>query len=263
MRILTATKFLAATTGALLLATGTAYALGDDKPAAPSQALIAHTGDVEIDHNAPVITRENMLIHAPCTPSGRSRPTSRNGPPGSPTSSPSSRTPPDACGPAPPSAGPPRASTSPLPSVRSTLASAWPGAAPPRASPPSTCGRSPPPPTASSSTPRSPGPAPPSKPTRPPCRPPSTTPSTTGSTTSSTRPRPSPDIPLLARNGCPFWCGATRACYISRQVYEFSRFNSALMHVRYQACLPVPGASRQRRRAEAPVKIGTAPRRRS
>ncbi|WP_405933956.1 SRPBCC family protein [Streptomyces longwoodensis] len=65
MRILTATKFLAATTGALLLATGTAYALGDDKPAAPGQALIAHTGDVGIDHNAPVITRENMLIHAP------------------------------------------------------------------------------------------------------------------------------------------------------------------------------------------------------
>ncbi|MEV5746291.1 SRPBCC family protein [Actinoallomurus sp. NPDC052308] len=69
MRILTVAKFAAATTSALLLATGTAYAFSDDKPttsatATPARAT-AHTGDVQIDHDAPVITRENILIHAP------------------------------------------------------------------------------------------------------------------------------------------------------------------------------------------------------
>lgn len=67
MRILTATKFAAATAAAVLLATGTAHALNDDKPttATTIAAAAAHTDDVQIDAGAPVITRDNILIHAP------------------------------------------------------------------------------------------------------------------------------------------------------------------------------------------------------
>ena len=68
MRILTATKFAAATAGAVLLATGTAHALNDDKPTTATTiaaGAAAHTDDVQIDAGAPVITRDNILIHAP------------------------------------------------------------------------------------------------------------------------------------------------------------------------------------------------------
>ncbi|SNX62659.1 polyketide cyclase/dehydrase/lipid transport protein [Streptomyces sp. TLI_55] len=69
MRILTATKFAAATAGAVLLATGTAHALNDDKPATTATTIAAgaaaHADDVQIDAGAPVITRDNILIHAP------------------------------------------------------------------------------------------------------------------------------------------------------------------------------------------------------
>ncbi|MEW2304661.1 SRPBCC family protein [Streptomyces sp. NPDC006655] len=66
MRSLTVAKFAAATTTALLLApSGTAYAFTDDRPAAPAPASVTHAGDVRIDESAPVITRENILIHAP------------------------------------------------------------------------------------------------------------------------------------------------------------------------------------------------------
>ncbi|BBC98670.1 SRPBCC family protein [Streptomyces griseofuscus] len=64
MRILTATKFLAATTGALLLATGTAYALSDDQPAVSSSQSLTCDG-VHPDESAPVITRKSIVIHAP------------------------------------------------------------------------------------------------------------------------------------------------------------------------------------------------------
>lgn len=67
MRILTAAKLAAATTTALLLATGTAYAFSDANPTTTANdgQAAAHPGDVKIDVNAPVITRENVLIHAP------------------------------------------------------------------------------------------------------------------------------------------------------------------------------------------------------
>ncbi|MEU3518274.1 SRPBCC family protein [Streptomyces sp. NPDC006654] len=66
MRALTAAKFAATTSALLLAASGTAYALTDDRPAAaPTPASVAHAGDVQIDESAPVITRENILIHAP------------------------------------------------------------------------------------------------------------------------------------------------------------------------------------------------------
>ncbi|MGV9344441.1 SRPBCC family protein [Streptomyces spiralis] len=68
MRILTATKLAAATAGAVLLATGTAHALDDDKPttaATIAAGAAAHTDDVQIDAGAPVITRDDILIHAP------------------------------------------------------------------------------------------------------------------------------------------------------------------------------------------------------
>ncbi|MER6036061.1 SRPBCC family protein [Streptomyces sp. NPDC001835] len=69
MRILTATKFAAATAGAVLLATGTAHALNDDPPTTTATTITAgtatHTDDVQIDASAPVITRDDILIHAP------------------------------------------------------------------------------------------------------------------------------------------------------------------------------------------------------
>ncbi|MGW2695099.1 SRPBCC family protein [Streptomyces sp. NPDC001296] len=71
MRSLTVAKF-AATTTALLVSvavsvsvSATAYALTDDKPTTKGTVHALHTGDVQIDETAPVITRENILIHAP------------------------------------------------------------------------------------------------------------------------------------------------------------------------------------------------------
>ncbi|WP_055489079.1 SRPBCC family protein [Streptomyces sp. TP-A0356] len=61
MRTLTVAKFAATTTALLVAVSGTAYALTDDKPAT---AGTVHA-DVQIDETAPVITRENLLIHAP------------------------------------------------------------------------------------------------------------------------------------------------------------------------------------------------------
>ncbi|KUN77416.1 Shy6-polyketide cyclase [Streptomyces bungoensis] len=61
MRLLTAAKSAAAVTSALLLANGTAYALSADKPTRPG----AGAGDVRIELGAPVITREDILVHAP------------------------------------------------------------------------------------------------------------------------------------------------------------------------------------------------------
>lgn len=66
MRTSTVAKFAAGTTTAFLLAaSGTAYALTGDQPAGARAVLAAQTGDVQIDESAPVITRENILIHAP------------------------------------------------------------------------------------------------------------------------------------------------------------------------------------------------------
>ncbi|MGW5369095.1 SRPBCC family protein [Streptomyces sp. NPDC004009] len=67
MRILTATRFAAATAGAVLLATGTAHALNDDKPttATITAGAAAHSYDVQIDAGAPVITRDDIVVHAP------------------------------------------------------------------------------------------------------------------------------------------------------------------------------------------------------
>ncbi|MGW2033437.1 SRPBCC family protein [Streptomyces sp. NPDC001356] len=65
MRTPTVAKFAATTTAFLLAASGTAYALTDDQPLGARAVLAAHTGDVQIDESAPVITRENILIHAP------------------------------------------------------------------------------------------------------------------------------------------------------------------------------------------------------
>ncbi|MEU2379067.1 SRPBCC family protein [Streptomyces misionensis] len=68
MRIPTLTKLATATAGAVLLATGTAHALNNDEPT-PATTIAAgtaaHTDDVQIDAGAPVITRDNILIHAP------------------------------------------------------------------------------------------------------------------------------------------------------------------------------------------------------
>ncbi|MCX5011163.1 hypothetical protein OG765_09195 [Streptomyces sp. NBC_00555] len=62
---LTAAGF-AATTALVLATSGTAHALGDDKPAANRAAAVAKCPtDVRIDETAPVITRKDILIHAP------------------------------------------------------------------------------------------------------------------------------------------------------------------------------------------------------
>ncbi|MFJ2193816.1 SRPBCC family protein [Kitasatospora sp. NPDC087861] len=65
MRTLAAAT-LAATTALVLMTSGTgAYAAADDQPATPATVLAAHCGDARIDATAPVITRENILIHGP------------------------------------------------------------------------------------------------------------------------------------------------------------------------------------------------------
>ena len=71
MRTLTAARIAATTTALVLAASGTAHALSDDKPATDRSPVARHAhahthpADVQIDENAPVITRENILIHAP------------------------------------------------------------------------------------------------------------------------------------------------------------------------------------------------------
>ncbi|WP_234335726.1 SRPBCC family protein [Streptomyces sp. NRRL S-1022] len=65
MRTFTVARFTAASTVLVLAVSGTAHALTDDRPTAPGESLAAHTADVQIDQTAPVITRENILIHAP------------------------------------------------------------------------------------------------------------------------------------------------------------------------------------------------------
>ncbi len=73
---------------------------------------------MDINTAAPVITRDEILIHAPSRPSGTSRPMSPRGPHGSPTLTaprPTARLRPDRC-----SAGRPRAWTSPPLSRRLT-----------------------------------------------------------------------------------------------------------------------------------------------
>jgi Polyketide cyclase / dehydrase and lipid transport len=66
MRTLTTAKVAAITAALVIAASGTAYAATDDKPAANSAATVAkHADDVQIDPTAPVITREDILIHAP------------------------------------------------------------------------------------------------------------------------------------------------------------------------------------------------------
>lgn len=62
MRMLTAARFAAATAALVLAATGTAYAAGDDTHDRHDKA---HAADVRIDVTAPVVTREDILIHAP------------------------------------------------------------------------------------------------------------------------------------------------------------------------------------------------------
>ncbi|UUU39490.1 hypothetical protein [Streptomyces sp. NBC_00162] len=58
---LTAAGF-AATTALVLATSGTAHALGDDKPAANRAAAVAKCPtDVRIDETAPVITRKDIL----------------------------------------------------------------------------------------------------------------------------------------------------------------------------------------------------------
>ncbi|MER5468399.1 SRPBCC family protein [Streptomyces sp. NPDC002685] len=63
MRTLTAAA-IAATTALILTASGTAYALGGDRPVTTRTAVAKHAADVQIDRTAPVITRDNILIHA-------------------------------------------------------------------------------------------------------------------------------------------------------------------------------------------------------
>ncbi|MEU7410011.1 SRPBCC family protein [Streptomyces sp. NPDC042638] len=61
----TVARFTAASTVLVLAVSGTAHALTDDRPTTSGESLAAHTADVQIDQTAPVITRENILIHAP------------------------------------------------------------------------------------------------------------------------------------------------------------------------------------------------------
>lgn len=65
MRTLTAAK-TAAITVALLLTTSTAAsALTTDRPTSAAEATAKHPANVQIDQQAPVITRTDILIHAP------------------------------------------------------------------------------------------------------------------------------------------------------------------------------------------------------
>lgn len=64
MRAITAVKSAALTTALLIAASGTATALTHENTATPTTSA-RHTPDVEIDKNAPVITRDGILIHAP------------------------------------------------------------------------------------------------------------------------------------------------------------------------------------------------------
>ncbi|MFF9646261.1 SRPBCC family protein [Kitasatospora aureofaciens] len=71
MRTITTAKTAAVTaavTGALLLTTSasaSASALTTDRPTATAETSAKHPGDVQIDQQAPVITRTEILIHAP------------------------------------------------------------------------------------------------------------------------------------------------------------------------------------------------------
>ncbi|MEU8512912.1 SRPBCC family protein [Kitasatospora sp. NPDC048722] len=65
MRALATAALATATATLVLAASGTAtQALADNQPAAPT-TLAAHCGNTRIDQTAPVITRDNILIHAP------------------------------------------------------------------------------------------------------------------------------------------------------------------------------------------------------
>ncbi|MEW2490804.1 SRPBCC family protein [Streptomyces sp. NPDC048411] len=65
MRTSTLAKFAATTSALLIAVSGTAYAVTDEKPATAGTIYAAHTGDVQIDESAPVITHKSILIHAP------------------------------------------------------------------------------------------------------------------------------------------------------------------------------------------------------